>query len=70
MRKLLLLLLVLLLSVWLGLQIAADPGYALFTYRGWSIEMPLWLAFAADLILFFILYSLIRLIIGIRRLSR
>ena len=70
MRKLLLLLLVLLLSVWLGLQIAADPGYALFTYRGWSIEIPLWLAFLSDLLLFLVLYGLIRLIVGIRRLSR
>jgi HemY protein len=27
-----------------GIYIRHDPGYALFAYKGWTIEMPLWLA--------------------------
>ena len=42
MRKVLFFLLVLILSVWLGLVIESDPGYALFVYKTWTMEMPLW----------------------------
>lgn len=38
------LLIILIASVWLGLQIAKDPGLAFFSYRQWSVEMPLWFA--------------------------
>ena len=38
------LLIILIASVWLGLQIAEDPGLAFFSYKQWSVEMPLWFA--------------------------
>src|SRR5690349_21137626 len=38
------LLIILIASVWLGLQIAKDPGLAFFSYKEWSVEMPLWFA--------------------------
>lgn len=47
------LLIILVFSVWLGLQIAKDPGLAFFSYRNWSVEMPLWLALLG--LLFFII---------------
>lgn len=34
---------VLFLATMLGVLIRHDPGYALFAYQGWTIEMPLWL---------------------------
>ena len=52
MRALFLSLILLLVSVWLGLQIYHDPGYALFSYGSWSVEMPLWLALLGTLVLF------------------
>jgi HemY protein len=38
--------LVLALGTGCGFLIAEDPGYALFSYQNWTVEMPLWLSFA------------------------
>lgn len=56
MRRLILTLLVLLISVWVGIKIAQDPGYLLMAYRKWTIEMPLWFAFLGLLILLVLFY--------------
>jgi HemY protein len=32
------------LAVAFGVMIHQDPGYALFAYKDWTVEMPLWLA--------------------------
>lgn len=32
------------LATWLGLWVHQDPGYALFTFQEWTVEMPIWLA--------------------------
>lgn len=61
-------LIILIASVWLGLQIAKDPGLAFFSYRQWSAEMPLWFAVFALLVLMLILYFIIRLFTGIESL--
>jgi HemY protein len=53
-------LVLLILSVWLGLKISQDPGYALFTYRHWSMEMPLWFALVAFFIFLFLFYGILR----------
>ncbi len=37
-------LLILMASVWLGVAIESDPGYALLAYHTWTVEMPLWFA--------------------------
>ncbi|MCD6039792.1 MAG: hypothetical protein K0S27_1192 [Gammaproteobacteria bacterium] len=58
MRRFIWLLLALFFSVWIGLQIAKDPGLAFFSYRHWSVEMPLWFA-ALSLIAVFFLFRLI-----------
>lgn len=60
MGRFILFLIILIGSVWLGLKIAEDPGYALLTYRDWSIEMPLWFAAFSLVVAFFILYFLMR----------
>lgn len=69
MRKLITLFLILLLSVWLGLKMMQDPGYALFLWKDWTIEMPLWLSVFSILLVFFVLYFLVRLISGTRSLG-
>jgi len=57
--------LILIASVWLGLKIAADPGLAYFSYRDWSVEMPLWFAVVAFILLLVVLYMILRLFDGI-----
>ncbi len=60
MSRFIVFLIILVASVWVGLKIAEDPGYALFTYRQWSVEMPLWFMFfslVAILLLFYYLLS-------------
>lgn len=53
-------LIILFFSVWLGLKISQDPGYALFTYGHWTIEMPLWFAMVSVLLILFVLYGVLR----------
>lgn len=65
MQRFIWILLVLVLSVWLGIQIAADPGYALFYYRHWSVEMPLWFAIVVLILILFVLYCVLRFFDGI-----
>ena len=55
-------LLVLCISVWIGWLIVKDPGLAFFSYREWSLEMPLWFAVLAFLTTIFIFYLLWKLI--------
>jgi HemY protein len=61
MRRFMMLLLILIVSVLLGLKIAEDPGYAFFSYQHWSVEMPLWFAILALIFLFLASYFLLRL---------
>lgn len=48
------LILVLFLATIAGIYIRQDPGYVLFAYRDWTMEMPLWLS----AVLFILLLSL------------
>lgn len=70
MIRLLLFLALLIGSVWLGLQIYADPGYALLTYRGWSVETPLWFAIFVVVIVFVFVHILLRTIARIGWFSK
>jgi HemY protein len=70
MRRLLFFLLALLIAVWLGVRITADPGYMLIAYKHWTIEMPLWLSVIGLLLAFAVLYFLLRTIQFIRFLPR
>lgn len=51
------LLLILILSVWAGYLIVKDPGLAFFSYRQWSVEMPLWFAILAFIVILFLFYA-------------
>jgi HemY protein len=62
------LLIILIASVWLGLQIAKDPGLAFFSYKQWSVEMPLWFATVIFIATLFILYFLITFFDNVSRL--
>lgn len=56
MRRFIWILIVLIFSVWLGLQVAKDPGLAFFSYRNWSVEMPLWFALLSFISVLMIFY--------------
>lgn len=45
MKRSLFYLLVFALAIVVGVYIAHDPGYSLFAYGHWTVEMPLWLSF-------------------------
>ncbi|MBI5448129.1 MAG: heme biosynthesis protein HemY [Gammaproteobacteria bacterium] len=62
MKLLVLFLSVLLLFVWLGLQIQADPGYVLLAYHQWTVETPLWFAIASVVLAFILLHLFLRLL--------
>ena len=49
-----LLIFVLILATGVGVLLHEDPGYALFAYKGWTVEMPLWIAILAMLVLFIV----------------
>jgi HemY protein len=57
--KLLACLLVLFVAVWAGIFLADDPGVAWLTYKSWSVEMPLWLLFAAVFISFTLVFGVL-----------
>jgi HemY protein len=65
MRSVVVLLIIFLLSVFCGLKIAEDPGFAFFSYQNWSVEMPLWLAVVGLLVVFFFGYWLVQLVDGV-----
>ena len=61
MKFLILLFLLLLLSLYLGLEMAQDKGCVLVTYRHSSIETTLWVAIISLIFFFFIFYFIFRL---------
>ncbi|HEV2523524.1 MAG TPA: heme biosynthesis HemY N-terminal domain-containing protein, partial [Gammaproteobacteria bacterium] len=62
MKRLVVYFLFLLLAVWGGLKIAADPGYLLISYQKNTIEMPVWFAAIGIVFAFFIFYFLLRVV--------
>ncbi len=62
MKKLIIILLLLALSVWVGLQIKADPGYLLIAYQEYVIDMPLWLGLLIVTVAFFLIYGCLSLL--------
>lgn len=56
MIRMLLILLLLFVSIWLGLHLHGDPGYILVTFRHWTLETTVWVAIAAVLITFVLLH--------------
>jgi HemY protein len=62
MRRFLVLLLIFMVSVFIGIKIAQDPGFAFFSYQRWSVEMPLWFAATLLMLILFVGYLFVRLI--------
>lgn len=62
MRRFIFLIVVLLVSVWVGLKISADPGLALFSWREWTVEMPLWVALVILVVFLILFYFVLRLL--------
>ena len=47
-----------------GFEMVQDPGYALFVYHGWMVQMPLWFALLSLLLLLFFVYFFTRIFCG------
>lgn len=68
MKKLILYFIILLISVWLGIKIHANPGYVLISYQHWSIETSLWFALLAlvlTLIVLYIVFQILHALFGV-----
>lgn len=59
MWRLIIYLIILVASVWVGLALVKHPGYLLIMYKPWLVQMPLWLAILATVIVFLLFYFLI-----------
>jgi len=60
--RVLLFFIVLLLSVWLGIQLNQDPGYLLIEINNWTVETTLWFAIISAIVFFVLLHVLILII--------
>ncbi|HAT1773148.1 TPA: protoporphyrinogen oxidase [Legionella pneumophila] len=59
---------ILLLSVFLGIQLNKDPGYVLIAINNWTIETTLWASVFGLFFLFFLIYGLVQLCNKITRM--
>ncbi|CEK11773.1 heme biosynthesis protein HemY [Legionella hackeliae] len=59
MIRVLLIFIVLLVSVWIGVQLNRDPGYLLIAINHWTIETSLWVAILGLILVFFILHAVL-----------
>ena len=50
---------VLIASVWLGVAVTRHPGYVLFVFQPWMMQMPIWFALLSLVILLVLFYLLI-----------
>src|SRR3990167_245230 len=66
MWRLIIFLLFLIASVWLGLELVRHPGYLLLVYHSWLVQMPLWFAALCLILLLGVFYVLIASIDGIQ----
>jgi len=66
MRRLIIILLFLVVSVWFGLEVVRHQGYLLVVYQPWLVQMPIWFAILSLFIIFSLFYFLVN---GIDRLN-
>lgn len=59
MLRLIIFLLILIASVWAGIEVVRHPGYLLLVYQPWIVQMPLWFALVSFIIFFVLFYLLI-----------
>lgn len=62
MMKMIWIFLILLLSVWIGAHLQDDPGYVLISVSHWTLEMTLWVAGIALILVFVVMYVLLSLL--------
>lgn len=62
MKAFLLIVILLLLSAWIGLQIHQGNGVIILHYGSWSLETSLWVALLVTLLAFILFYIILRLI--------
>lgn len=70
MKKILFFLMVFIFALIIGVFMAHDPGYALFAYGHWTVQMPLWVAASGLVVGFIILYNLLLLLRGTGGLAK
>jgi HemY protein len=59
MRRLIIILLFLIASVWCGVLAIQHPGFLLIVYQPWMVQMPLWFAFISFLLFLGLFYILV-----------
>lgn len=67
MIRTLMLFVILLASVYLGIQLSHDPGYVLISINHWSIETTVWVAILITLLAFIVFHSILLLLSLISR---
>jgi HemY protein len=65
MPSFILFLIIFLASIFFGWKISEDPGFALFSYKQWTAQMPLWFAVLALVLTFYVGYLILRLLNGV-----
>jgi HemY protein len=65
MQRFIVFLIIFVASILLGWKIAEDPGFAFFSYKQWSAQMPLWFAGLSLIIIFYLGYLILRLLDGV-----
>ena len=69
MRKLLIAFIVILLAIWIGFLIHKDSGYVMIAYSGYTLETSLWFSIICLVVLFCLIYMLLRFTKNTRRLG-
>lgn len=59
MRHLIIFLILLIVSVWVGVEIMRHPGYLLIVYHPWMVQMPIWFALISSVFFLVLFYLLI-----------
>lgn len=63
-------LIVFLAAIFFGFEMVQDPGYALFVYHGWMVQMPLWFFLLILLLLLIFVYFATRILCAIIFMKR
>jgi HemY protein len=64
MKRILFFLMIFILALVVGVMMAHDPGYALFAYSHWTIQMPLWVAGGGLILMVVIFYNILLFLKG------
>ncbi|WED42507.1 heme biosynthesis protein HemY [Legionella cardiaca] len=67
MIRVIMIFIVLLASVWLGIQLNRDPGYLLIAINQWTIETTLWVAIIGLILAFVLLHAFLLLVSKLAR---